>query len=63
MPRPLTSHVVQDPGDGFRLLPHLETEPPGLRISCDVPGGGRVRARMTVRMTGTSVPALMGTVH
>ncbi|NYV73062.1 CHAT domain-containing protein [Streptomyces sp. UH6] len=55
----LTTRVVQDPGDGFRRLPHLETEPPDLRVSFDVLGGGRIRARMS----GTSVPALAGTEH
>ncbi|BCL26724.1 CHAT domain-containing protein [Streptomyces aurantiacus] len=59
MPRTLTTQVVQDPSDGFRLLPHLETEPPDLRVSFDVLGGGRIRARMS----GTSVPALKGTEH
>ncbi len=59
MPRVLTTRVVQDPSDGFRFLPHLETEPPDLRVSFDVLGGGRIRARMS----GTSVPALKGTEH
>lgn len=59
MPRALTTRVVQDPSDGFRFLPHLETEPPDLRVSFDVLGGGRIRARMS----GTSVPALQGTEH
>lgn len=59
MPRPLTTRVVQDPSHGFRFLPHLETEPPDLRVSFDVLGDGRIRARMT----GTSVPALVGTEH
>jgi hypothetical protein len=55
----LTTRVVQDSSDGFRFLPHLETEPPDLRVSFDVLGGGRIRARMT----GASVPALVGTEH
>lgn len=59
MPRALTTRVVQDPSDGFRFLPHLETEPPDLRVSFDVLGGDRIRARMS----GTSVPALKGTEH
>ncbi|MEU9117098.1 CHAT domain-containing protein [Streptomyces sp. NPDC048483] len=59
MPRSLTTRIVQDPSDGFRFLPHLETAPPDLRISFDVLGGGRIRARMT----GTAVPALEGTEH
>ncbi|MFF3489426.1 CHAT domain-containing protein [Streptomyces sp. NPDC002701] len=59
MPRPLITRVVQDPSDGFRFLPHLETEPPDLRVSFDVLGGNRIRARMT----GTSIPALKGTEH
>ncbi|GAA0593542.1 CHAT domain-containing protein [Streptomyces crystallinus] len=59
MPRSLTTHVVQDPSDGFRFLPHLETEPPDLRVSFDVLGGGRIRARMS----GASVAALQGTEH
>lgn len=59
MPRTLTTRVVQDPSDGFRFLPHLETEPPDLRVSFDVLGAGRIRARMS----GTSVPALQGTEH
>ncbi|MFI6689515.1 hypothetical protein [Streptomyces sp. NPDC050485] len=59
MPRTLTTRVVQDPSDGFRFLPHLETQPPDLRVSFDVLGGGRIRARMS----GTSVPALQGTEH
>lgn len=59
MPRTLTTRVVQDPSDGFRFLAHLNTEPPDLRVSFDVLGGGRIRARMS----GTSVPALQGTEH
>ncbi|MEV0181877.1 CHAT domain-containing protein [Streptomyces sp. NPDC050625] len=59
MPRTLTTRVVQDPSDGFRFLPHLETKPPDLRVSFDVLGGGRIRARMS----GASVPALQGTEH
>ncbi|MEU2060356.1 CHAT domain-containing protein [Streptomyces sp. NPDC013455] len=59
MPRALTTRVVQDPSDGFRFLPHLETEPPDLRVSFDVLGGGRIRARMT----GAAVPALAGSEH
>jgi len=59
VPRALTTRVVQDPSDGFRFLPHLETEPPDLRVSFDVLGGGRIRARMS----GTSVPALHGSEH
>ncbi|MGQ4329061.1 CHAT domain-containing protein [Streptomyces hayashii] len=55
----LTTRVVQDPSDGFRFLPHLETEPPDLRVSFDVLGGGRIRARMS----GAAVPALQGTEH
>ncbi|MFD3778180.1 CHAT domain-containing protein [Streptomyces sp. NPDC058612] len=55
----MTTRVVQDPSDGFRFLPHLQTEPPDLRVSFDVLGGGRIRARMS----GTSVPALKGTEH
>ncbi|WP_055564817.1 CHAT domain-containing protein [Streptomyces atriruber] len=59
MPRALTPYVVQDPSDGFRFLPHLETKPPDLRVSFDVLGSDRIRARMS----GTSVPALKGTEH
>lgn len=59
MPRALTTHVVQDPSDGFRFLPHLETKPPDLCVSFDVLGGDRIRARMS----GTSVPTLKGTEH
>ncbi|MEU5894545.1 CHAT domain-containing protein [Streptomyces sp. NPDC047461] len=59
MPRALTTRVVQDPSDGFRFLPYLETEPPDLRVSFDVLGGDRIRARMS----GASVPALKGTEH
>lgn len=59
MPRALTTRIVQDPSDGFRFLPDLETQPPDLRVSFDVLGGGRIRARMS----GTAVPALKGTEH
>ncbi|MEV8315093.1 CHAT domain-containing protein [Streptomyces sp. NPDC059900] len=59
MTRTLTAHVVQDPSDGFRFLPQLETAPPDLRVSFDVLGGGRIRARMS----GRAVPALQGTEH
>lgn len=59
MPRALTTRIGQDPSDGFRFLPDLETQPPDLRVSFDVLGGGRIRARMS----GTSVPALKGTEH
>ncbi|MFI2762354.1 CHAT domain-containing protein [Streptomyces echinatus] len=59
MARTLETSVVQDPSDGFRLLPHLETRPPDLRVSFDVLGSGRIRARMS----GTAVPALQGTEH
>ncbi|WP_139141052.1 MULTISPECIES: CHAT domain-containing protein [Streptomyces] len=55
----MTTRVVQDPSDGFRFLPHLETEPPDLRVSFDVLGGGRIRARIS----GTSVPAMHGSEH
>ncbi|MXM68687.1 hypothetical protein GR925_36075 [Streptomyces sp. HUCO-GS316] len=55
----MTTRVVQDPSDGFRFLPHLQTQPPDLRVSFDVLGGGRIRARMS----GASVPALQGTEH
>ncbi|MER7943304.1 CHAT domain-containing protein [Streptomyces sp. NPDC094458] len=59
MPRRLTARVIQDPSDGFRHLPHLQTQEPDLRVSFDVLGGGRVRARMA----GPAVPALKGTEH
>ncbi|WP_039987413.1 CHAT domain-containing protein [Streptomyces pseudogriseolus] len=59
MPRSLTVRVVQDPSDGFRHLPHLHVQAPDLRVSFDVLGGGRIRARMT----GPAVPALRGTEH
>lgn len=59
MPRSLTARVVQDPSDGFRHLPHLHTRAPDLRVSFDVLGGERIRARMT----GPAVPALRGSEH
>lgn len=59
MPRALPTRIVQDPSDGFRCLPHLETQPPDLRVSFDVLGGDRIRARMS----GRSVPALQGGEH
>lgn len=59
MPRELTTRIVQDPSDGFRFLPHLTTEAPDLRVTFDVLGEGRIRARMS----GSAVPALHGTEH
>src|SRR5690348_12490190 len=59
MSRKLITRVVRDPSDGFRFLPHLETEPPDLLVSFDVMGGDRIRARMS----GTAVRALRGTEH
>ncbi|MFE7513172.1 CHAT domain-containing protein [Streptomyces sp. NPDC057540] len=38
---------MQNPSDGFRRLPHLETSEPDLRVSFDLIGGDRIRARMS----------------
>ncbi|WP_406290364.1 hypothetical protein [Embleya sp. NBC_00896] len=59
MPASLPVRVVDDPSDGFRRLPHLEIAEPDLRVSFDVLGGDRIRARMS----GPAVPALAGGEH
>lgn len=59
MPASLPTRVVQDPSDGFRRLPHLETAEPDLRISFDVLDGGRIQARMS----GPALPNLRGAEH
>ncbi|MFD3762505.1 CHAT domain-containing protein [Streptomyces sp. NPDC058622] len=59
MPTPLPVRVVQDPSDGYRRLPHLETSEPDLRISFDVLDGGRIQARMS----GPALPSLRGGEH
>ncbi|WP_405527128.1 CHAT domain-containing protein [Streptomyces avidinii] len=59
MPSPLPVRVVQDPSDGYRRLPHLETAEPDLRISFDVLDGGRIQARMS----GPALPTLRGGEH
>lgn len=47
MPTQLPVRVTQNPSDGFRRLPHLETTEPDLRVSFDLIQGGRIRARMS----------------
>ncbi|NUS10443.1 MAG: CHAT domain-containing protein [Streptomyces sp.] len=59
MPTRLPVRVVQDPSHGFRLLPHLETRSPDLRVSFDVVSGDRIRARMS----GPALPTLRGGEH
>ncbi|MFI5852543.1 CHAT domain-containing protein [Streptomyces parvulus] len=47
MPTQLPVHIVQNPSDGFRRLPHLEIAEPDLRVSFDLLRGDRIRARMS----------------
>jgi len=50
----LPTRITQDPSDGYRFVPHLKTAEFDLRVSFDVLGGERIRARMT----GSTVPTL-----
>jgi len=59
MPTSLPVRVAQNPSNDFRLLPHLETPGPDLRVSFDVLDGDRIRARMS----GPALPALRGSEH
>ncbi|MFD5492709.1 CHAT domain-containing protein [Streptomyces sp. NPDC127091] len=47
MPTQLPVHIIQNPSDGFRRLPHLEASEPDLRVSFDLVQGDRIRARMS----------------